>query len=218
MEFISAKKFLSQPKEVQQVFLDWWKPAIGDLYSYKEIDLHDRIRCKCIRSEGHLINLNVIHAKDRIIPLFTEGQLRSFIEEQTEAPIQLIIWENERFLYIDSELLGEYESTIKPETKIIDELWKLAVETASATIRSFDLKTHAQETDSEEKLLKAWELEEGKTYKVCSDDTVNNALYCKLENGNLICKGALLIFAEYEEFMKCRFKECDYKLYEKGAN
>ena len=213
MEFISAEEFLSQPKEVQQVFLDWWKPSIGDLYSHKEIDLHDRIRCACIRSEGHLMNLNVIHAKDRIIPLFTEGQLRSFIEEKAEAPVQLTRYKNARYLWLASKLLGRhYESSLNSETKIIDELWKLAIVTASKSYQRI------QKTNSEEKLLKAWELEEGKTYKVCSDDAVNNALYCKIENGNLICKGALLVFADYAEFMKCRFKECEYKLYEKGAN
>lgn len=212
MEFISAEKFKEQSREVQKVLLDWWKPAIGDLYSYK-VDEHECGKCECIRNKNLLINLNVANAKSSIIPLFTEGQLRSFIEEKAEAPIQLTRYKNARYLWLTSKLLRRhYESSLNPETKIIDELWKLAIVTASKSYQRI------QKTNSEEKLLKAWELEEGKTYKVCSDDAVNNALYCKLENGNLICKGALLVFADYAEFMKCRFKECEYKLYEKGAN
>lgn len=39
MEYISAEEFLKQPKEVQKVFIDWWKPSQGDLYS----DLYNNI-------------------------------------------------------------------------------------------------------------------------------------------------------------------------------
>lgn len=127
MEFISPEKFLLQPKEIREVFLDWWKPTIGDLYSYKEIDLHDRIRCKCIRSEGHLINLNVINAKDRLIPLFTEGQLRSFIEEQTESFIEVRQYDGKKYLYLYSEILGECEQEFQD---LLGGYWQMAVRTA----------------------------------------------------------------------------------------
>ena len=42
MEFISAEEFLKQDEEVQKVFLDWWEPSEGDIYSY--IDLGERCR------------------------------------------------------------------------------------------------------------------------------------------------------------------------------
>lgn len=29
MEYISAEEFRKQPVEVQNLFIDWWKPSIG---------------------------------------------------------------------------------------------------------------------------------------------------------------------------------------------
>lgn len=69
MEFITVEQFQEQPKEVQEVFLDWWQPSIGDLFS-----------------SDILIGMGVITSrkfdKDGYIPLFTEGQLRKFIEDK----------------------------------------------------------------------------------------------------------------------------------------
>ena len=132
MKFVTPEKFLLQPKEIQQVFLNWWKLAIGDLYSYKEIDLHDRIRCKCIRSEGHLMNLNVIHAKDGIIPLFTERQLRDFIEEQTESFIEVRQYDGKKYLYLYSEFLGECEQEFQD---LLGGYWQMAVSTAKVVVQ-----------------------------------------------------------------------------------
>lgn len=32
MEFITVDQFEEQSKEVQKVFLDWWKPSVGDIF------------------------------------------------------------------------------------------------------------------------------------------------------------------------------------------
>lgn len=87
MEFISAEEFLKQDKKVQEVFIDWWKPSVGDLYAWNysdesENDLHKLQACT---SEliTELTNDNKgINGGDRI-PLLTEGQLRKFIEDKT---------------------------------------------------------------------------------------------------------------------------------------
>ncbi len=40
MNYISAENFLKQPKEIQEVFLNWWQPEFGDLFieDYWDID------------------------------------------------------------------------------------------------------------------------------------------------------------------------------------
>lgn len=32
MEFISVKEFLKQPQKIQDVFKNWWKPEMHDLF------------------------------------------------------------------------------------------------------------------------------------------------------------------------------------------
>lgn len=34
--YVSAEEFLNQSDKVKKVLLDWWKPRIGDLFSFKE--------------------------------------------------------------------------------------------------------------------------------------------------------------------------------------
>ena len=40
MEFISAEEFSKQPIEVQEVFIDWWKPSFMDLLFHKNSSLY----------------------------------------------------------------------------------------------------------------------------------------------------------------------------------
>lgn len=83
MQFISAEEFLKQPVEVQKVFLDWWKPSIGDLFNYPDIDEHDCVEVQCIQSKNKLRTI----ALAKVVPVFTEEQLRKFIEDKTESKI-----------------------------------------------------------------------------------------------------------------------------------
>lgn len=39
--FIEAEEFLKQPVEVQQEFMDWWQPKIGDLFELHIIEYND---------------------------------------------------------------------------------------------------------------------------------------------------------------------------------
>ncbi len=82
MEFINTKKFLKQPKEVQEVFMEWWQPQPFDLY------LFDKRCLEIVNKSDELMILpykgnNVWDEKARCIPLFTEGHLRKFIEDRT---------------------------------------------------------------------------------------------------------------------------------------
>lgn len=79
MEFITVEQFQEQPKEVQEVFSDWWQPQKGELFS-----------------SDVLIGMGVITSKkfdkDGYIPLFTEGQLRRFIENKKGKIVEVNLY------------------------------------------------------------------------------------------------------------------------------
>lgn len=85
MEFIKVEQFKEQPIEVQKVFLDWWKPSVGDLFTWIYQDKHDmsELGCCCSELQAEITDKN--KNLDNRIPLFTEGQLRKFIEDKTEC-------------------------------------------------------------------------------------------------------------------------------------
>lgn len=90
MNYISAEQFQEQPKKVQEVLLKWWKPSIGDLFTWiKNNDEHenDLRKIECCNSENiveRTNNFKGISYGDRI-PLLTEGQLREFIGDKTKG-------------------------------------------------------------------------------------------------------------------------------------
>ena len=89
MEFISAEQFLKEDKEVQEVFINWWKPSTGDLFKegkgkyalYKAVYISPNnigdTNVFCALSEDRF------YKKEKVVPLLTEGQLRQFIEDKT---------------------------------------------------------------------------------------------------------------------------------------
>ena len=88
MEFITVEQFLEKPKEIQKIFLEWWNPSVGDLYTYAIVNDQDYSELHCVTS----INVARLTSKNKggRVPLFTEGQLRKFIEDKTEFPIEKI--------------------------------------------------------------------------------------------------------------------------------
>lgn len=89
MEFITVEQFQEQPLKVQKTFLDWWKCDYGDLYYYNEDPLEYK--------DFEIINSNLecdlngdfdYFKSIGVIPIFTEGQLRKFIEDKLEMKIQ----------------------------------------------------------------------------------------------------------------------------------
>lgn len=114
MEFITVDQFEEQSKEVQKVFLDWWKPSVGDIFG-----------------SDILISRRVITSdrfdKEEYIPLFTEGQLRRFIEDKTNTDTILGISDCKEYVIAliknDDEL---YEMIDTKETNLLQAYWKVA--------------------------------------------------------------------------------------------
>lgn len=100
MEFITVEQFREQPVKVQEIFLDWWKCDYGDLYHYNEYP-NETEDVEIINSDLERdLNGDFKYFKSiGAIPLFTEGQLRKFIEDKTNGIVKVIQWHLE-----DSEI------------------------------------------------------------------------------------------------------------------
>lgn len=96
MDYIDSEKFLSQAEEVQKIFKEWWKPKRGDLFfidnsteynrNHSIIDTNsDNTVEYCDYVEGSL-EISYVKIKNTN-PLFTEGQLRKFIEDKINSPV-----------------------------------------------------------------------------------------------------------------------------------
>lgn len=110
MEFITVEQFREQPMEIQKVFLDWWKCDYGDLYYYNEYPYEN---CNISIIDNNLecdLNGDFKYFKSiGAIPLFTEGQLRKFIEDKTEGKIEVYIdcLFNDYAIYLNSKIDGK---------------------------------------------------------------------------------------------------------------
>lgn len=133
MEYIKAGQFLNQPKEVQEAFLNWWNPSIGDLYTYDIENNQDYSELDCVTS----INVAKMTSRNKgeRIPLFTEGQLRKFIEDKTNGIVKLIQWHIEdsqiskRGYAIDILRKNEYHVTYHYQNSgedLLQAYWKVA--------------------------------------------------------------------------------------------
>lgn len=140
MEFISAEEFIKQPIEVQKVFIDWWKPSIGDLFLWVKNDddyEHDLRKLECCNSDNIVEmtkSFKGINEGDRI-PLLTEGQLRKFIEDKTamgtvnvdyfegyRIKINISMHKFQFYKYLGNDLLKAY--------------WKVAVQIAEQEVQA----------------------------------------------------------------------------------
>jgi len=79
MEYISAEEFLKQPIEVQKILIDWWKPEIFDLVYIRNYKNSDNVIIGIENDKIEIAENISLYNKERLIPLFTEGQLRKFI-------------------------------------------------------------------------------------------------------------------------------------------
>ena len=80
MEFITVEQFQEQPLEVQKVFIDWWQPEIGDIFQFATVDFDNDDSTIGVISGKKQIKIAEWGKGEYRIPLFTEGQLRKFIE------------------------------------------------------------------------------------------------------------------------------------------
>lgn len=129
MEFITVEQFKEQPKEVQKVFLDWWKPSNGDIY----LDIYKNNNViECCHHIKFMNNEDVEHMKvdNDAIPLFTEGQLRKFIEDKTGMEIEILKSSSARkcvgTMFYDRKENGNEPKYKVDEVDLFKAYWKVA--------------------------------------------------------------------------------------------
>ncbi len=136
MEFITVEQFREQPVEIQKVFLDWWKCDYGDLYYYNENPLkykdfeiiNNDLECEVYGDFDYF-------KKTGVIPIFTEGQLRKFIEDKTDG-IDIIQFKGNKitiYIYDNSKPLcfKEYKNL---SDNLLQAYWKVACEIAKEVV------------------------------------------------------------------------------------
>lgn len=127
MEYISAEEFSRQPKEVQEVFIDWWKCENGDLFinemEYKHHKSFLEIRC-CFYEA----------CKASKIPLLTEGQIRQFIEDKSEKIVNAEYLKGSGYCLV---LIGNSESIpyVTLGEDLLQAYWKVALEIAREKVK-----------------------------------------------------------------------------------
>ena len=126
MEFISSEDFLKQDEKVQVVFLNWWKPSSGDLFQYRKLfNVVDYCSGTTIQP---FYNSYAVFKKD-CIPLFTEGQLRKFIEDKTAmGTVNVDYFEGYRIKINISINQSKYYKDLGND--LLHAYWKVAIEVA----------------------------------------------------------------------------------------
>lgn len=129
MEYIKFQEFKELSKETQKVFLDWWNPKFFDL-----------LHCECgatfcgyydgeenISYYDFKTKQREWISKYKVIPLFTEGQLRKFIEDKTNCKLNV---------GNISKIINIYkkELDIPHETNLLQAYWKVAIEIAKGEV------------------------------------------------------------------------------------
>lgn len=129
MEYISAEEFLNQPKEVQDVFWDWWMPSKGDI-NYSPV----RNGIEVVEIENNSFQ----RRKNGYIPLFSEGQLRRFIEDKTDSKIIVQPSMEGKYhvgydKYCEWSESGDYSGLVYCYD-LLEAYWKVAVDIASREV------------------------------------------------------------------------------------
>lgn len=128
MNFISSEEFERQPKEVQNVFLEWWKPLVGDLVYDKGSIVGVLVPVICIGQ--YKTNID----KNKHIPLLTETQLRRFIEDKIcNGKIATEYYEDGYKIFVldpnfDEKSFNDFETD---KTDLIEAYWDVACKIAN---------------------------------------------------------------------------------------
>lgn len=136
MEFIKAEEFLKQPVEVQKVLLEWWKinATEFDLIGYiGKSPAYKRSFPSLVRN----VAIDCFELSIEIIPLFTEGQLRKFIEDKTGCKISISPSLEGKYhvgydQYADNED-GDLKSLVYLDN-VLQAYWKVAIEIAKECV------------------------------------------------------------------------------------
>lgn len=123
MEFITVEQFQEQPKEIQQVFLDWWQPSVGDIFM--DLAPNSKKKLLVIEDEGDCVDIELI--KSEVIPLFTEGQLRKFIEDKTGGKVEsYYAWDYYTIAIRDTGCGGDDTQYDTGKANLLQAYWKVA--------------------------------------------------------------------------------------------
>ncbi len=134
MEFITVEQFKEQSKEVQKVFLDWWGANLSDFDLIGYIGNSTAYK-ECFPSLVRNVAIVCFEMGIEIAPLFTEGQLRKFIEDKSNGIVKLIQWHIEdsqiskRGYAIDILRKNEYHVTYHYKDlgeDLLQAYWKVA--------------------------------------------------------------------------------------------
>lgn len=87
MEFITVEQFKEQSKEIQKIFLDWWETNLSEVDLIGYIGKSEAYK-ECFPSLVRNVAVKCFEMGIEIIPLFTEGQLRKFIEDKLNIKVQ----------------------------------------------------------------------------------------------------------------------------------
>lgn len=130
MEFITVEQFREQSIEVQKVFLDYWRANLRDIDLVGYIGKSKAYE-ECFPSLVRNINIKCFEIGIEIIPLFTEGQIRKFIEDKLGVFLNIeirnvgfIFW-NFRISEEGRRKLVEY-NIVQEDFNLLQAYWKIA--------------------------------------------------------------------------------------------
>lgn len=138
MNYITAEQFLSLPKEVQKVFMDWWEIEEGDLIylvdekethqiAYAEEDIYGLIHhwYYDFEEDELMITGKCYDYGYPVIPLFRLDQLWEFIEDITEDRVYVTNYPHQ-FRGVGLDEIG-WNSL---NTNLLQAMWDLAIKVA----------------------------------------------------------------------------------------
>lgn len=137
MNYIGSRQFSEQSKEVQNVFMEWWKPDLGDLFIDK-FDYNCKIKCISM-FVGSKFNGN-LDKKDSI-PLLQMHQLIQFIEDKTNKTIGIEVNRD-----LNNVTIAIMDKTVRLfQCDLLQALWKVAIEIADSHHKCIDEFTMSKE-------------------------------------------------------------------------
>lgn len=141
MEFIKAEEFLKQPKEVQEIFLNWWQPSVSDLLIVKSPYVPNEYMTDCILEVKPNVITTILDFeyddKQILIPLLSEGQIRRFIEDKTGDKITIKSRYKEYILYLYDESIDEFNIKFENSNSDLFKLyWNVALEVAKEEVEN----------------------------------------------------------------------------------
>lgn len=141
MKYITYDQFKELDGNVQKVFIDWWKPFIGDLYC--DVDAYGKDDIRCAKTLDGLECLETDKRYFYYVPLFTLHQLWDFLEDKTNSKIEIKYLNPHRthgkkeykIMILENGNVYGYDRMSESEDKL-QALWQVAVGIAEGEVKS----------------------------------------------------------------------------------